>query len=102
MRIFAGLGHRRGIARALEGFACLALAEGHAERALKLAGAAGRLRESIGAPLHHEEKIDLDQALVPAWTRLGEAESRRAWDEGSSMSVESALEYALSAAARST
>jgi tetratricopeptide (TPR) repeat protein len=99
LRIFAGLGHRRGIARALEGFACLALSQGHAERALKLAGAAGRLRESIGAPLHQEEKIDLDQALVPAWALLGEAESRRAWQEGAAMSVESALEYALSAAA---
>jgi predicted ATPase len=99
LRIFAGLGHRRGIARALESSACLAVAQGHAERALKLAGAAGRLRESIGAPLHQEDRIDLDQMLVPAWAQLGEAESQRAWDEGSSMSEENALAYALSAAA---
>ena len=98
LRIFAGLRHRRGIARALEGFACLALGQGHAERALRLAGAAGRLRESIGAPLHHQGKIDLDQMLVPAWVQLGEAESQRAWDEGFSMSIENALEYALATA----
>ena len=99
LRIFAGLGHRRGIARALETSACIALAQGRAERALKLAGTAARLRESIGAPLHQEEKINLDQTLISAWTLLGEAEGRRAWEEGSSMSVEDALAYALSAAA---
>jgi hypothetical protein len=98
LHIFAGLGHRRGIARALEGSACLALAQGYAERALKFAGAAGRLRESISAPLHREEKFNFDQALAPAWALLGEAEGRRAWNEGLSMGVENALEYSLAEA----
>jgi hypothetical protein len=79
--------------------ACLALVQGYAERALKLAGAAARLRESIGAPLHQDEKIDLDKKLSAAWTLPGEAESRRAWEAGAGMSVEEALEYALAAAA---
>jgi tetratricopeptide (TPR) repeat protein len=99
LHIFAGLRHRRGIARALEGFACLALAQEQAERALQLAGAAARLRESIGAPLHQDEKINLDQALAAAWAQLGEVEGHRAWDKGCSMPVENALQYALSAAA---
>ena len=64
LEIFAGLGHRRGIARALEGSACLALAQGHAERALKLAAAAAHLRQLISAPLHQAEQSKLDQTLL--------------------------------------
>jgi hypothetical protein len=45
LEIFACLRHRRGIARALEAAACLVLAQGHAESALKLAAAAAYLRQ---------------------------------------------------------
>ena len=95
LEIFAGLGHRRGIARALEGSACLALAQGHAERALKLAAAAAHLRQSISAPLHQAEQFKLDQTLLPAWKSLSEAEGKRAWAEGSAMSLENAIQYSL-------
>jgi len=95
VEIFAGLGHRRGIARALEGYACLALAQGHTERALKLAAAAAHLRQLISAPLHQAEQFKLDQTLLPAWESLGEAEGKRAWAEGSAMSVEKAIQYSL-------
>jgi predicted ATPase/DNA-binding winged helix-turn-helix (wHTH) protein len=88
LEIFAGLGHRRGMARALEGSACLALAQGHAERALKLAAGAANLRQSIAAPLHQAEQLKLDQTLLPAWKALSEAEGKRAWAEGSAMSLE--------------
>ena len=95
LEIFAGLGHRRGMARALEGSACLALAQGHAERALKLAAAAAHLRQLISAPLHQAEQSKLDQTLLPAWESLSEAEGKRAWAEGSAMSLEKAIQYSL-------
>ena len=95
LEIFAVLGHRRGIARALEGSACLALARGHAERALKLAAAAAHLRQSISAPLPQAEQFKLDQTLLPAWESLSEAEGKRAWAEGSAMSMEDAIQYSL-------
>jgi predicted ATPase/DNA-binding winged helix-turn-helix (wHTH) protein len=95
LEIFAGLGHRRGIARAVEGSACLALAQGHAERALKLAAAAAHLRQLISAPLHQAEQSKLDQMLQPAWQSLGEAEGKGAWTEGSAMSMERAIQYSL-------
>ena len=95
LEIFAGLRHRRGIARALEGSACLALAQGHAERALKLAAGAAHLRRSVGAPLHQQEQIKLDQILLPAWKSLSEGEGKRAWAEGSTMSLENAIQYSL-------
>lgn len=95
LEIFAGLGHRRGIARALEGSACLALAQGQAERTLKLAAAAAHLRQSISAHLHQAEQCKLDQTLLPAWRSLTEAEGKRAWAEGSAMSLENAIQYSL-------
>ena len=95
LEIFAGLGHRRGMARALEGSACLALAQGQAQRALTLAAAAARLRQLISAPLHQAEQSKLDRTLLAAWQSLSEPEAKRAWAEGSAMSLEKAVEYSL-------
>jgi tetratricopeptide (TPR) repeat protein len=95
LKIFAGLGHRRGLARCLEGCACLALARGHSLRALKLAAAGAHLRDLVGAPLPPTEKLKLDRTLLGAWKSLNEAEGKKAWAEGSTMSVESAIEYSL-------
>jgi predicted ATPase/DNA-binding winged helix-turn-helix (wHTH) protein len=95
LQIFAGLRHRRGIARVLEGFACLAANQGHAGRALRLHAAATHLRELIGAPLHHAEQHALDQKLRGAWGLLSEAEGKRVWAEGLEMGMERAIEYAL-------
>ena len=95
LQIFAGLQHRRGAARALEGSACLALAQGQAARALKLGAAATRLRQVIGAPLHPDERERLDQRLRPAWEALGEREGKRVWAEGGAMSLEKAIQFSL-------
>lgn len=95
LEIFVRLGHRRGMARVLEGSACLALAEGHAPRALKLVAAAAHLRGLISAPLPQAEQAKLDQTLQPAWQVLSEREGKRAWSEGSAMSLEKAVQYSL-------
>ncbi|HEV7550539.1 MAG TPA: tetratricopeptide repeat protein [Candidatus Angelobacter sp.] len=93
--VFASLGHRRGMARALEGSACLALAQGHAERALKLAAAAAHLRRLISAPLHQAEQFRLDQTLLPAWELLSATEGKSAWEEGFAMSMDEAIQFSL-------
>jgi predicted ATPase/DNA-binding winged helix-turn-helix (wHTH) protein len=95
LEIFAGLGHRRGMARALEGSACLAIAQSHSGRALKLAAAAAHLRQLIGAPLPQREQTRLDRTLRRAWKALSEADGKRAWQEGSEMSLEAVIQYSL-------
>lgn len=95
LEIFAGLGHQRGIARALEGSASLAVAQGHAERALKLAGAAAHMRHSISAHLHQPEQFNLNEMLLPAWQSLSEAKGKHAWTEGAAMSPDDAIQYCL-------
>jgi tetratricopeptide (TPR) repeat protein len=102
LEIFACLGHRRGIARTLEGAACLALAQGRAKRALKLAAAAAQLRHLISAPLHQAEQFKLDQALLPVWELLSETDAKRAWAEGSAMNLEEAVRYSLNETATAT
>jgi len=95
LEIFAGLGHRRGMARALEGCACLALARRHPARTLTLAAVAAHLRQLISARLPQAEQSKLNQTLLLAWESLNDAEGKRAWAEGSVMSLEKAIQYSL-------
>jgi predicted ATPase/DNA-binding winged helix-turn-helix (wHTH) protein len=95
LEIFSGLGHRRGMARTLEGSSCLALAQGQPARALTLAAAAAQLRRRIGAPLPKAEQIRLDQTLLAAWKSLSDSVGKQAWEEGSSMSIEKAVQSCL-------
>src|SRR5262249_20087996 len=95
MAIFADLGHRRGLARAVEGFACLAGARGHAPRALRLAFPAARLPRLIGTPLPQAEQSRLEQKLLPAWESLTGPQGNNAWAEGSTMDLQKAVQYCL-------
>ncbi|MGH9555246.1 MAG: tetratricopeptide repeat protein, partial [Terriglobales bacterium] len=99
LRIFQELGHKRGIARLLGDFACSAAAQSQPERALRLAGAAAALRQTLGAPLPAAEHARLEKSLDPARLALPGAASAAAWMEGWGMPVEKAIEYALSPAA---
>jgi hypothetical protein len=93
--LFVSLGHKRGIARTLEGFACSALGQGHPARALAIAAAAAHLRQRIGAPPMPTEHAKLRDKLQPAWTLLNGADSGAAYARGWAMSLENAIEYAL-------
>jgi DNA-binding CsgD family transcriptional regulator/tetratricopeptide (TPR) repeat protein len=80
----------------LEGLACAAGAEGEAERTSRLFGATEALREAIGFPLEPALRTLEDPFLVGARSQLKEGAWTGAWEEGRRMSVEAAIEYALS------
>jgi predicted ATPase/DNA-binding CsgD family transcriptional regulator len=80
----------------LEGLACDAGANGEAERAAKLFGAAQALREATGFPLEPAMRALAEPYLVGARSRLEESAWTEAWEEGRAMSMETAIEYALS------
>ncbi|MGE5833545.1 MAG: hypothetical protein ACM4AI_03620, partial [Acidobacteriota bacterium] len=94
LRLFEGLGHRRGIARLLEELARSASAQDRPARALRLAAAAAALRETIGSPQAEPAHSILEHALEPARSRLGVADSLAAWSEGRAMTLEKIVEYA--------
>jgi DNA-binding CsgD family transcriptional regulator len=87
-------GERWGTALGVEGFAMLAIAEGHFERGLRLAGAAAALRQVIGAPAYPAERVALQRWLPLALTKLGEA-AAHAEQAGRQLTAEDALGEAL-------
>ena len=89
------LGDLRGIAYALESLAKVALATARTTHAVLLFGAAGLLREAIGAPLAPKEHGDLQAALVASRVALGDLAFEAAWAEVQSMALQQAVEYAL-------
>jgi predicted ATPase/DNA-binding SARP family transcriptional activator len=85
------------LAQSLEDLAVLAGREGQAERASRVLGAAEAfcerlgLRPPLGAPPEYERTVTEGRAA------LGEAAFAVAWAQGRAMSLEQAVEYALSA-----
>jgi predicted ATPase len=92
---FKELGHKRGVARLMECFASAAADQSLAERALRLAGAAAALRQTLGAPLTTAEQLKLECALGPARQALAQSASTEAWLEGWTMQPDKAIETAL-------
>jgi hypothetical protein len=95
IKLFQELDHRRGIARLLEYFACLAAAQLEAERSLRLAGAAAALRKNIGAPLTPAEQAKLEISLQAARQALNTKGGATAWLEGWALPVEKAIDEVM-------
>ena len=95
LEVFRELDHKRGIARLLDCFACSAAAESHPERALRLAGAAAALRETLSAPLTPGEQVRLGKGLEPARQALTNTAGASVWMEGWGMPVERAIAIAI-------
>jgi len=88
------LGDQVGLARALTGFAGLALVEGDQRRALRLVGAAEELRKACLSPLSPAERADLDRRLDPARRLLGDDTVESLINDGRALRTEEALELA--------
>lgn len=104
LQLFVEAGNRPAIAACLEGFACLAASQGHAdvehadvrqaERAACLFGAAEAMRQAVEAPLAPSDRAALEDSLTVARAVLDDAfETARA--RGQAMTLEQAVEYAL-------
>jgi predicted ATPase/DNA-binding CsgD family transcriptional regulator len=94
LRIVETLDAPRYLVESMEGFACIAARRGHAERALRLAGAAAGIRESIGMPQPPWSR-KLEEGWMPdARRRVGPA-ATRAREEGRKLAPEQAIALAL-------
>jgi len=82
-------------AAALEGMAGVAGAQGHAERATRLFGAARALRTKIGAPLWPANGAWYEQRVTAARTDLGDDAWRAAWEKGEALTPKQVFDYAL-------
>ncbi len=96
LNITRALGDKRAIAFLLENFARLAILENDDARALKLVAAASALRSAIGVPLPEAEQKNLDERLETARQQFGKIVVAAMWEHGKAMTMEEAVEYALS------
>jgi hypothetical protein len=80
---------------ALEGFACLAGAEGEAERAARLWGAAQALHETQGIPRDTDFLAEADARISAVRSSMGEEVWEEAWRKGRAMTLDEAVSYAL-------
>ena len=90
------LGDKMIASESLEGLACVAETRGEAELAARLFGAAEALREAVGYQHMPEEDALREPYLAAASAQLDEAAWEKAWAEGRTMSMEQAIECALS------
>ncbi len=87
-------GHKRGLARVLEGFAFAASRNGNPRKAITLSAAAAALRNAIGAALTPWEQQQMAGG-VEGTEALAASDRTRAWSEGWTMSLDEAIEFAL-------
>ena len=99
LRILLELGHKRGVARVFDCFAYMAVRQRNFVRALILAGAAARLRRSLGARVRASEKAWLEETVRLARMHQDSESAGRAWDAGCRMTLKEAIEFARDARA---
>ena len=96
LSIRADLGERTEIACVLAGVSEAAAGLGDSLRAARIWGAAERLREEIGSPLHSQDQRDHDGSVGAARAALGDdAAFDRAWQQGRALTLEQAIGLAL-------
>jgi non-specific serine/threonine protein kinase len=81
-----------GMAECLEGLAVVAGAQGSFERAARMLGAAARLREAIGAPVHPVDRADHERTVAASEAALGAHAYAAAWRAGQTMGVDEVIE----------
>jgi hypothetical protein len=80
---------------ALEGFACLAGAQGQSERAARLWGAAQTLHQTKGIPRDTDFLAEADARISTVRSGMGEEAWEEAWRRGRAMPLDEAVAYAL-------
>jgi len=90
------MGHRAAIAHQLESLAFIAKAKEQTERAARLFGAAEVLREKIGIDMTPQERQEYKKEVAALKANMDEKEFTSLWAEGRSMTMEQAIELAVS------
>ncbi|HJR80925.1 MAG TPA: tetratricopeptide repeat protein [Anaerolineales bacterium] len=85
------MGNRAGIAECLMGIASVLSAQGKAEAAARLLGAAEAMRESAGASLWPANRVEYDRILTSLKSALDEPAFAAAWSAGQALNTEQAI-----------
>jgi len=96
LRGFARQRERIGIAEALDTLAAVAAARAEADRAARLDGASASIHETIASRPAPFERAITGQFIKGSHVAVGENRWRSAWEAGHGLSLEEAVDYALS------
>ena len=83
------------VAHQLECIGFIALAWNQNERALQLFAAAHALREKGGTPMTPDEQVYFDKQVKGIHEKMDDAEFKKAWGKGHSLTMEQAIGCAL-------
>jgi tetratricopeptide (TPR) repeat protein len=95
LAVWATLKDRWNLTSTLDGVAMLALDRGQLDRVARLFGAADALRESVGASLPANERVEYERSVTSARVALGDEAFTTAWEAGRALSLEGAIAEAL-------
>ena len=95
IRLWQDFGHRAAVAHQLECFAFISVEQGGVPRAIKLFGAAETLREASNSVRTPAEQKEFEQIKSKLQSQVEEGEFNKIWNEGSSITMEHAIEFAL-------
>ncbi|HLW48657.1 MAG TPA: tetratricopeptide repeat protein [bacterium] len=87
--------YKLGIAEYLAGLGGVAAAEGRHDRAARLLGAAQEVLTLLGALLRPPDRAEYDRSIAAARAGLAPEAFAAAWADGTSMTLEHAVDYAL-------
>jgi non-specific serine/threonine protein kinase len=87
LRLWLDAGDQWRLAAALEGLAVIAAAERRAADALRLSGAAARVRQTLRAPLSPAQQEWFERRLAPARAELGGEAAAATWAEGQALEL---------------
>jgi tetratricopeptide (TPR) repeat protein len=93
---FRDMGQTGAVSHQLECFGFIALAQDENERALQLFAAANALREKSNTPMTPDEQAYFDEQLKNLRERMTGTQFDLIWSKGYGMSIEQAIEFALS------
>jgi uncharacterized protein HemY len=96
MGLRSELGNRASIAEMLDAIAVLHMRENSAMRAVQLWSAAQRLRAETDCVLTTGEREAREREISAARRAVSEADFEISWEEGRAMTLEQAIEFALS------
>jgi tetratricopeptide (TPR) repeat protein len=94
--LFQELGHRLGVASAIEQLATVSALQDDGIRAARLFSWSYALREAMDAPFPPVDRSAYNSMLADIRAQLGEAAYTTAWTEGCKMTIEQAIDYAKS------
>jgi tetratricopeptide (TPR) repeat protein len=90
------LGHLAAVAHELECIAFILIRKEEPERAASLMAAAGAIRKVIDSPMTHKEQEEFDNEVASLRSGISDDEFNTHWSNGSSMTIDDAIELALS------